>query len=303
MINKSENNVIKNWKGDISKPLVSICCITYNHENFIVEALDSFLMQETDFPFEIIIRDDASTDDTANIIRKYEKKFPKIIKPICEIENGYSKGIKASPVTFKKAVGEYIALCEGDDYWTDEKKLQIQKDFLDANKKYVITYTGVEAFNENGLIHDYIGGATKDLSVSDLRMSTPINTLTVMFRNVIDKLPTEYNSTKYGDLFLWIILSEYGEGKYLCEIKPSRYRVHSGGIHSGASESVKLENTLLSYSLMSYYCRKYDDPKINEFYQNNISFMIIRNNMSSTLKFFLKNIIKGLIRTINFFKS
>lgn len=133
MINKTEQEIMKNWKGDIDKPVVSACCITYNHENYIAEALDSFLMQETNFVFEVIVRDDASPDKTAEIIREYEIKYPNIIKPIYEKENGYQKGIKASPVAFAKAKGEYIAFCEGDDYWTDPEKLQVQ---INEMRKY-----------------------------------------------------------------------------------------------------------------------------------------------------------------------
>lgn len=107
-------------------PLVSICCITYNHENYIRNAIEGFLIQKTDFPFEIIIHDDASTDSTANIIKEYEKKFPDLIKPIYQIENQHSKGRKATPIAFKAARGKYIALCEGDDYWIDPLKLQKQ---------------------------------------------------------------------------------------------------------------------------------------------------------------------------------
>lgn len=94
MIGKTESEIIKNWQGDKAIPLVSICCITYNHEKFVSEALDSFLMQVTDFPFEIIVRDDASVDNTRNIIDTYYKRFPRIIKPILEEENTYSKGVK-----------------------------------------------------------------------------------------------------------------------------------------------------------------------------------------------------------------
>lgn len=112
-------------------PLVSISCITYNHVSYIRQCLDGFLMQKTDFPFEIVVHDDASTDKTAEIVREYEKKYPNIIKPIYELENQYSKpGISINDITFPYLRGKYIALCEGDDYWIDENKLQMQVDFL-----------------------------------------------------------------------------------------------------------------------------------------------------------------------------
>lgn len=115
-------------------PLVSICCITYNHEKYIRDAIEGFLMQKTDFPFEIIIHDDASTDKTADIIREYEKEYPEIFTCVYQEENQLSKGIRPLPTyIFPKVRGKYIALCEGDDYWTDPMKLQIQ---VDAMKKY-----------------------------------------------------------------------------------------------------------------------------------------------------------------------
>lgn len=134
---RTEEEIIANWKGDLEKPVVSVCCITYNHEPYIEDALEGFLIQETDFPFEILIHDDASTDRTADIIREYEAKYPKLIKPIYQVENQYSKGALISPTfNYPRAKGQYIAVCEGDDYWTYKKKLQKQYDFMEFNPEY-----------------------------------------------------------------------------------------------------------------------------------------------------------------------
>ena len=123
MIDRTEQDIKKSWGDDID-PVVSVCCTTFNHEKFICAAIDGFLMQETDFPFEIIIRDDCSTDKTVSIIESYAERFPNILKPIYEPENQYSKGVRPMPVALKHAVGQYVALCEGDDYWIDSSKLQ-----------------------------------------------------------------------------------------------------------------------------------------------------------------------------------
>ena len=120
-----------------TEPLVSINCITYNHEAYIRKALEGFLMQKTDFKFEVLIHDDASTDQTANIIRKYEKKYPEIIKPIYQKENQYSKNISISKhFQYPRARGKFIAMCEGDDYWIDPLKLQKQVKFLENNPDF-----------------------------------------------------------------------------------------------------------------------------------------------------------------------
>jgi Glycosyltransferases involved in cell wall biogenesis len=113
--------------------LVSVSCITFNHEKYIAEALESFIMQKTRFNYEILIHDDASTDRTADIIREYEKKYPDLIKPIYQKENQYSKDVDVDDLNTERAEGKYIALCEGDDYWTDPLKLQRQVDYLESH--------------------------------------------------------------------------------------------------------------------------------------------------------------------------
>ncbi len=129
---------------------VSICCITYNHQPYIHKCIEGFLMQQTNFKFEVLIHDDASTDNTANIIREYESKYPEIIKPIYQIENQYSKGIHVSSTfNFSRVKGKYIAICEGDDYWTDPYKLQKQVDFLDNHPDYFMCV-------HNAMVHNHL---------------------------------------------------------------------------------------------------------------------------------------------------
>lgn len=112
---------------------VSIICTAYNQEDYIRDAIESFLMQKTRFPFEVIIHDDASTDRTADIIREYEKKYPNLIKPIYQTENQYSQGKSVVDFCRRKSKGKYIAICEGDDYWTDPYKLQKQYDAMEQH--------------------------------------------------------------------------------------------------------------------------------------------------------------------------
>ena len=148
MINKSQEEIMKNWVGDINSPLVSIKCTAYNHERFIRDALDGFLMQETTFPFEVIVHDDASTDNTASIIKEYEKKYPLIIKPIYEKENQYSKHDGSlTRIINKQLKGKYVAFCEGDDYWIDNNKIKLQKEYFENNNNCSLIITN--GYDEN----------------------------------------------------------------------------------------------------------------------------------------------------------
>lgn len=135
MVDLTEKDIKKKWKmeyGDV--PIVSIKCLTYNHQKYISKALDSFLRQKTEFPFEIIVHDDASNDDTSKIILEYQNRYPTIVRPIYEKENQYSKGNGIlNKIVDSQIRGQYVAMCEGDDYWIDEYKLQKQFDAMEKH--------------------------------------------------------------------------------------------------------------------------------------------------------------------------
>lgn len=133
-----ENEVMTAWSG--SKPIVTILCFTYNQDRYIDDAIRGFLHQKTDFPFEIVIHDDASTDGTQTIIEKYVKDYPNLIRPVFQKENQYSQGVKILLHAATYARGEYIAFCEGDDFWISEDKLQVQVDGLKKNPDTEISF-------------------------------------------------------------------------------------------------------------------------------------------------------------------
>src|SRR5699024_4878444 len=148
---RTEKEIMSSWLRSSKENKVSISCITYNHENYIRDTLDGFLMQETEFPFEILIHDDASTDKTPQIIKEYQSRYPNLFNPIYQSENQLSKGGISPNLEFNypRATGKYIALCDGDDYWTNPYKLEKQVQFLERNEKFVGVTHRVEVVDEN----------------------------------------------------------------------------------------------------------------------------------------------------------
>lgn len=226
---KNEQEIISSWKNE-KTVIVSIICITYNHQLYIEDAIKSFLMQETDFAFEVIIHDDASTDKTVKIIEHYQHLYPTIIKPIFQSENQYSKGgFRPSIYASKFAKGQFIALCEGDDYWVDNSKLQKQAEILSNNKYISLVHTNSYDFN-----------VTKDKKETSNIPSKINTTMSLMTRNRIRTLTTMFRSSDYlrfssenevevkkwllGDWPLWIYLSTIGD-IYLLNDTTSVYRV------------------------------------------------------------------------------
>lgn len=139
----------------MTKPVISVCCLAYNHEPYIRQALDGILMQKTEFPFEVIIHDDASTDHTAGIIREYEEKYPNIIKPIYQEKNQCSQGIKIlKEWLFPRANGKYIAWLECDDFWTDSYKLQRQVSYMEIHPECSGTFHAANWLVDEKIVKD-----------------------------------------------------------------------------------------------------------------------------------------------------
>lgn len=232
---RNQYNIMSKWVGNDGQPLVSILCDTYNHENFIKETLLGFLNQETTFPFEIIIHDDASTDKTAEIVKELADRYPLIIKPVFQTENQYSQKINFwSDVTFPKAKGKYIALCEGDDYWIDSLKLQKQVDFLEINEDYVITWTDFYTKKGIELVPNDFNNTLPSIYTIDFdNFLVPYctYTLTCLFkRSAVDIL--DYKKFAYcKDNTLYALALRNGKGAFM-NFPSAVYRWHSGGIYS-----------------------------------------------------------------------
>ena len=255
---KGQNNILSNPETITSQkwvenrhPLVSICCSTFNHEKYIRDAIEGFLMQKTTFPVEILIHDDASSDGTADIIREYEKKHPDIIKPIYQTENQYSKGNKPGRINRKRARGKYIALCEGDDYWTDPLKLQKQVDFLEKNPEYTFVVGGFIAYNvytgtKREVVEAPCPGENYDVTLEKMYTGWITKTLTAVYRkDAIDYIALPVY--KYSrDVHLFYHLAKAAKGYYLAEVL-GVYHIHENGIYSVQSNINKLHTHYTVY--------------------------------------------------------
>lgn len=217
----------------MEKPVVSVICIAYNHGKYIKDALEGFVSQKTRFPFEVIIHDDASTDGTTSIIEEYAEKYPHIIKPIYQKENQYSKGVPfISKYILPIIQGDYIALCEGDDYWCDENKLQYQVDWLDKHPDYVFCTHNTKVINlmtgREYLHRDY--NTDRDLTVEEIleKPGIPSHTSSYMYRREFAVLPDDFYIRGFGDYPRGIYLSMCGKVRYLNQVM-SVYRYMTDG--------------------------------------------------------------------------
>lgn len=203
--------------------MVSINCITYNHEQYIAEAIESFLMQKTNFGFEILIHDDASTDGTQAIIRSYANKYPDIIKPVLQVENQLSKGITRIDHIYNatRAKGEYIAICEGDDYWTDPYKLQKQVDYMERHTECSMCVHAAYKVSHDGKklgLTIRPGRINKIFTVEDVIRGGGdfIATNSILYRTkLIKNVPDFYINAPVGDYPTAIYLALKGEVYYI----------------------------------------------------------------------------------------
>lgn len=221
------------------KPLavVSVFMMAFNHENFITQAVEGVLMQKTDFDFDIVIGEDCSTDDTRNKIIALQQKYPGKFKLLLHNKN---IGAMANQMAIlNECTGKYIALCEGDDYWTDPYKLQKQVDFLEGNEEYSICFHPVKLRkeSENDIVDDYMTREVPETTtILDLAYGNYIHTPSVVFRKNQDVLDTLHSlgALTVGDYVLHMLNAKHGNIKKLPEVM-GIYRVHSGGVHSQKS--------------------------------------------------------------------
>jgi glycosyltransferase involved in cell wall biosynthesis len=255
----------------MKKPLVSVVMITYGHENFIKQAIEGVLMQECDFEVEIIIANDCSKDDTDEVIKEIIKNDPKStwIKYV-----KHEKNIGMMPnfiFALKEAQGKYIALCEGDDYWTDPLKLQKQVGFLDAHPDFVMVAHRVDELYEGKILSaDWRWNKKSvDYTLVDYLYQLFFHTSSVVYKNI--DLPTYINTQEIlqGDIAVFTYVLSKGKMHYFEEIM-SVYRKHIGGVSNSLQHKDYLKN-MISKVYIYNNLNKITDWKYNKFIKCNIA--------------------------------
>lgn len=257
------NNVLE----AVPEPLVSVHVSTYQHADFIRDCLDGVLMQETDFPMEIIIGEDESDDGTREICKEYADRHPdKIRLFLHRRENNIS--IHGRPTgrfqfTYSQFVarGRYIATCEGDDYWTDPAKLQKQVEFLESNPGYVLSYHDAVIINESDrVLHQsrLPERLTRDLDSQELTCSPVLPTLSMCFKNKLKKFPHEYFNVMNADIMLIALLGRHGKGHYQKDVEPAAYRKHDGGMWTSEEDIFQVRARMHTTRQFIEYCERND---------------------------------------------
>lgn len=254
------------------KPKVSVCMITYNQEEYITEAIESVLAQQTNFDFKLIIGDDCSIDNTINILKEYQKKYPEKIRLLLSRKNvGMMKNFVR---TFSACTGEYMAILEGDDYWTSPRKLQKQVELLDLNPSYSMCFHATKAFYETNKKKFYLIPSKKMIKtkyfLEDILKYNFIATCSVMYRkHLVKKLPLWFNSIGLGDWPLHILYALNGSIGYIDEIM-ANYRIHVTSNFSSRSKIDNFNDIIKMQKHIDHYLKYKYHNIINKVIQENI---------------------------------
>ncbi|WP_456269776.1 glycosyltransferase [Kushneria sp. AK178] len=243
----TEERLVRQWPAESASPEVSVICTTFNQAGYIRDAIEGFLCQQTDFCFEIIIHDDASTDGTADIVREYADRYPRVIRAVLREENQYQKGHRIMPLAAGFARAEYLALCEGDDFWCDGQKLARQYRAMQARPDIAISYHNVI---RRGPDRDVLHVETQDsrnhervVTLNELLVHTgdycPSPSL-MLHRSVVERLPEWFYATApVGDFYLQVLAAEPAGALYLPDVM-AVYRTRAQG--SWSQEQHQLED-------------------------------------------------------------
>jgi glycosyltransferase involved in cell wall biosynthesis len=274
---KAELECQERKSGSVVQPLLSVRVLTFNHSLFIRQCIESILMQRTNFPFEIVIGEDESTDGTREICKSYADQSPDRIRLMLRSEKDriILNGVRTSRYNFietmKDCRGEFIALMDGDDCWMDPLKLQKEVDFLTQHSGHVMTFhNALQADRRGRIISQSVLTMDQQRDVSSdelLRGWGPPVTSTMCFRNVIHQWPIEFFSVMNGDVFLISLLGKFGGGKYLSTISPSIYRLHPGSMFSSLPSLTWLEFSRSTLGHMAAYYARIEEPELASYFE------------------------------------
>lgn len=231
-----------------TSPFCAVWMVTYNHEKYLGQAIEGVINQKTNFPVKLFIGEDCSTDKTREICIHYAEKYPDKVTLLLNPKNNILKNALNTYNACFQSGANYIAMCEGDDYWTDPLKLQKQIDFLEANKDFSICFHAMNFINESNPEQVPTPAYLKKpeiTTIEDLCLGNYIYTASCVFRNgLIPTLPEWYCKFPLGDWPLHLMNAEHGKIKFINE-KMAVYRIHGKGIWSQL-EGIKLEKQCLT---------------------------------------------------------
>lgn len=265
---RSESEIMATWENLPEEPLVSVCGICFNHASYVHDFMSGVLSQITNFKFEILIHDDASTDGTKEILLSYQSKYPRLIRLLLQSKNQYSQLNPPTSFLYSEAKGKYVALCEGDDFWRDPRKLQIQVDFLEASPDYSVSCHDAIAIDKHGKVlsqSKLSDRNKKSQSKEDLmRARAKALTMSRVFRNCIDVNVPERRLVKNLDTFELAVLGLYGKCKFHPEITPAAYRHHEGGVWSTLTKEARIAENITTHYCLSLFFKRI---KLYELYE------------------------------------
>ena len=256
---------------NLYKYTVCIHCMTYNHEKYLADALEGFVMQKTNFPFVAVVIDDFSTDGTADVLRQYEAKYPDIIKAVYLQENYYSQHKSKKPFLEPyDSQAKYIAICEGDDYWTDPLKLQKQVDFLEAHEDYSMCFHGAEIKNETDtkVITTCDKIECKEYFTNDIFPGWVVPTASVVYRrDLVAKFPSLKHQKwiKYGDIVLFLKCTHMGRVWGMSDMMSVYRMTENGAVVTQRYETDYNEKLCLHYRFLMENFSQLDKKWIKEF--------------------------------------
>ena len=286
-----------------NNPKVSVLMVTYNHEKYIAQAIESVLIQKTNFDYELVIGEDCSTDGTREIVKEYAAKYPNKIRTLLHPNNLGSgvKGVKNGRLnlmaTLKACRGEYVAFLEGDDYWTNNSKLQQQLDFLEKNSEYAGSFHDTEVVcseEQSNTIEFWRNWKNRvDLSLKDvIHWTTPFHTSSfVVRRKCIENLPKQFLEFNSADIALYIVAASHGSLRRIPQLM-SAYRRHDGGI-----TQTKMQQGLTFYSGRVYlfsclkkYCSGLEESEFDKtiVWFENILFYVLQDELQIKYEFISK---------------